>query len=782
MPLLAVAYVGLLIVGMLTAFGLVWRSLKERTVPGARMFAASLGAVVLWSLAALLAFLAQDVAHKLFWMDVSYFGITLVPLSWFLFVLRYTGHGSWLNRRLLLLLCVHPVATLFLVWTNPQHHWFRQHLIVVDSDPMLVLDSQMGPAFWAHTVYSYLLLSAAAYLLISTHVQAFRAYRRQTTALLIAVLAPWVANVVTLFGADSLMHLDITPLAFVVSGLAVTFGLFHRQFLDLVPIAHDVVFRELETGVIVLDRQDHIVEMNAAARSILGANIENAIGEALREVMPQYGYLVSRCRNMESVQEEITIGNGGDNRVYDFQLAPLHDRRQQIVGRLVTLRDVSRRKKAELILSRHAERLRVLHEIDRAIQTALSVESVAHIVLDHCQRLFPLDRALVFFLGTTSPGFSRVLASYGSDVEPIVADDAILSQLGGLVKDGTLRYFEDLTDREASIPKPVRLFCTARTRSFLLVPLTVQRRLIGLLTLECGVSRAYTPWMIDTVSQIATSLAVALENARLYEAAQRELVERRQLEQALRQSERAAHQRAEELEVRNAELDAFAHTVAHDLKAPLSLLLGYTSFIEAGEVAGDAAQLRTCVQAIGESARKMGNIVDELLLLASVRRVEEVELQPLDMGAIVHSALVRLSDVTEQRGVEIVLPSSWPIPWGYTPWVEEIWVNYISNAIKYGGTPPRIEMGGGIVNGENGPMARFWIHDNGDGLSLEEQRRLFVPFERLKRSRIQGHGLGLSIVRRIVERLGGEAGVESSAIPGEGCTFYFTLPLADLGA
>ena len=311
MPLLAVTYVGLLIVGMLTALGLVWRSLKERMVPGAKMFAVSLGAVILWSSAALLAFLVHDVAHKLFWMNVGYFGITLVPLSWFLFVLRYTGHGSWLNRRLLLLLCVHPVATLLLVWTDPWHHWFRQHLIVVNNGPMLVLDSQMGPAFWAHTVYSYLLLSAAACLLISTHVQAFRAYRRQTTALLIAVLAPWVANVVTLFGADSLMHLDITPLAFVVSGLAVTFGLFHRQFLDLVPIAHDVVFRELETGVIVLDRQDHIVEMNAAARSILGADIENAIGEALREVMPQYGYLVSRCRDMESVQEEITIGNGG---------------------------------------------------------------------------------------------------------------------------------------------------------------------------------------------------------------------------------------------------------------------------------------------------------------------------------------------------------------------------------------------------------------------------------------------------------------------------------------
>lgn len=779
MPLAAIVYTGLLIVGALTALGLTWHGLRVRAVPGATMFAVSQGAVFVWSLSALVAYLSVDLDHKVFWTNLQYFGITLVPMSWLVFVLQYTGHGSWLNRRLLALLCIHPVVTLVLVWTNPWHHLFRQRVWLDVSGPMPILGFKMGPAFWVHTVYSYLLLLFAAYLLVLTHVQALRVYRRQTLALLIAVLGPWAANVATLSGMAPLTYLDITPLAFAVSGVAVGFGLLRQRLLDLVPIAHDTIIREMTIGVIVLDLQERIVEINTAAQAILGVDATSAVGRVLSEVVPHYGYLLSRYRSVRQVRDEVTIGNGVDERVYDFQLAPLRDVRRHVVGQLITIQDVTRRKEAERALSRHAERLRILHEIDRAVQTASSVEAIAEAVLDHCRHLLPVSRARVFFLDVGDLGFPRILSSRGSSVRPDAVDETVLNRLVELVADGSPLCFEDVTNGVA-VPEPVRSFCAPDTRSCLLVPLRVQKRLIGLLSLEYTAPGSYVPWMIDMASQIATSLAVASENVRLYEAAQRELAERRQLERALRQSERAAHQRAEDLAARNAELDAFAHTVAHDLKAPLSLLLGYTSFIEAGEVTGDETQLHACIHAIGESARKMGSIIDELLLLASVRKAEEVELQPLDMAAIVEAVLVRFSDVIEQQQVEVVLPPSWPIAWGYVPWVEEIWVNYFSNAIKYGGNPPRIEMGGYPVDSDGGPMARFWIRDNGDGLSPDEQARLFVPFERLRQARAQGHGLGLSIVRRIVERLGGEAGVESPAIPGQGCTFYFTLPLADL--
>jgi signal transduction histidine kinase len=169
--------------------------------------------------------------------------------------------------------------------------------------------------------------------------------------------------------------------------------------------------------------------------------------------------------------------------------------------------------------------------------------------------------------------------------------------------------------------------------------------------------------------------------------------------------------------------------------------------------------------------------VDELLLLSSVRK-QDVYTYPIsDMDAIVGSVLRRLADTLMEHHAQVSQPDTWPVALGYGPWVEEVWTNYVSNAVKYGGVPPRIELGASA--GKNG-MVRFWVRDNGQGLTAEEQARLFTPFTRLHQVQLEGHGLGLSIVRRIVEKSDGQVGVESSI--GEGSLFYFELPAAGNGA
>jgi two-component system sensor histidine kinase/response regulator len=284
---------------------------------------------------------------------------------------------------------------------------------------------------------------------------------------------------------------------------------------------------------------------------------------------------------------------------------------------------------------------------------------------------------------------------------------------------------------------------------------------------------------------VAASLAVAIRQARLYERAQQEIAERMQVEEALRQY-------TVELEARNAELDAFAHTVAHDLKNPVSTLLGYTEMLERGDGRLSADEVREALEALVRNGHKIDTIIDELLLLASVRGMEEVQIQPLDMGSIVDEVRERLAYLIEECKGEITLPDNWPVVLGYGPWVEEVWINYLSNALKHGGRPPRLELGA-TVEGEG--WVRFWVRDNGPGLSPEAQSRLFTPFERLHQTRVTGHGLGLSIVQRIVQKLGGQVGIESAStspaqhsvaparqayhgesMAGKGSTFYFTLP------
>jgi two-component system sensor histidine kinase/response regulator len=186
----------------------------------------------------------------------------------------------------------------------------------------------------------------------------------------------------------------------------------------------------------------------------------------------------------------------------------------------------------------------------------------------------------------------------------------------------------------------------------------------------------------------------------------------------------------------------------------------------------DDARRQKCVDGIGRGASRMLDIIQALLLLSNVRKTDEIAVSPLDMGKIVNEALQRLADLVEERKGQVFVPDSWPNVMGYALWVEQVWFNYVSNALKYGGDPPRVELG---ATTEDGGMVRFWVRDNGAGLTPEEQVQLFAPFVRLHPSgEIEGHGLGLSIVQRIVEKLGGKASVTSE--PGKGSTFIFTLP------
>jgi two-component system sensor histidine kinase/response regulator len=224
----------------------------------------------------------------------------------------------------------------------------------------------------------------------------------------------------------------------------------------------------------------------------------------------------------------------------------------------------------------------------------------------------------------------------------------------------------------------------------------------------------------------------------------------------------------------NEELDALAYIVAHDLKNPLSAIVGFSTMLEDRYAQLSTERVTRALASIERSARRMDSLIEDLQLLARVRRTETVELEPLDMARIVAEARARLADLIQERQAEIVMPDHWPAVLGRSSWVEEVWVNYLSHAINVGGRPLRVVLGADPPGDRR--MVRFWGRDDGPGFAPDERDLLFTPFERLHEVRVAGRGLGLSIVRRIVEKLGGEVGVESE--PGCGSLIFFTLPAA----
>jgi len=242
---------------------------------------------------------------------------------------------------------------------------------------------------------------------------------------------------------------------------------------------------------------------------------------------------------------------------------------------------------------------------------------------------------------------------------------------------------------------------------------------------------------------------------------------------ALKEAEKELRRQAAVLREQNEELDAYAHTVAHDVKSPIVLAVGYADVLRMAWEELPREKIAAYLELISSTGLKACSIVDELLMFAEVRSGEAVRM-PLGMDTIVASVLHRLEQMAAERDAHLEVPTDWPTVLGYGPWVEEVWVNYVSNALKYGGDNPVVELG--WDNGANGDV-RFWVRDSGPGLTPEEQDRLFRSFARLRAGKIDGHGLGLSIVLRIVQKLGGQVGVESAV--GEGSRFYFTLPRAE---
>ncbi|MEZ4592573.1 MAG: GAF domain-containing sensor histidine kinase [Chloroflexota bacterium] len=286
------------------------------------------------------------------------------------------------------------------------------------------------------------------------------------------------------------------------------------------------------------------------------------------------------------------------------------------------------------------------------------------------------------------------------------------------------------------------------TTSILAVPIHLRNRVLGVLEVVNKRDGRFQSQDLTYAQMLAASAAIAIDNA--------------QLIQTLRT-------KMEDLKTQNAELEAFDHTVAHDLQNPLALVVGFADLLRTSAHEIPADERERALELLGQNAHRMSNIIQEMLVLSSVRK-RDVELHPLDMAQIVLGALDRLRFTMQQYNVRLILPESWPVASGYAPWIEEVWENYIGNALKYGGKPPQIELGSTVL--PDGRI-KFWVQDNGDGVDPEKLHLLFTPFTQLSQVRVTGHGLGLSIVRRIMEKLGGAVDVESHV--GKGSTFSFIL-------
>jgi signal transduction histidine kinase len=433
-------------------------------------------------------------------------------------------------------------------------------------------------------------------------------------------------------------------------------------------------------------------------------------------------------------------------------------------GLFLLSHDVTERRRAEASARRHADQLEALNRVARIVSGSLELEAVYDGFVAELRHLLPVDRTSITRLDDAARQWMivRQWTAIEPTLQPGTWHPLEGSVFGEVVRSRRTRLESpiDPEDRWAESP----LLRAEGLRSRMIAPLLVKDRVLGTVSAASLKPQAYSPADLELFQTMATHLALAVENVRLY-AAERQhaaLLEQRVAE------------RTSELQAANRELEAFSYSVSHDLRAPLRAIEGFSRIVQEDYAASLDPAARGYLDRVRASTVRMGRLIDDLLELSRLGR-KDITRRTVAPATLARQALEQLEEERSDRQVEVViddLPKASADP----ELLRQVFINLLSNALKFtrGRQPARIHVGSSKDNGERA----YFVNDNGAGFDMIYAGELFGVFQRLHRSdEYEGTGVGLAIVQRIIARHGGRTWAEGAV--NRGATFYFTLPKGD---
>ena len=406
---------------------------------------------------------------------------------------------------------------------------------------------------------------------------------------------------------------------------------------------------------------------------------------------------------------------------------------------------------------RHEERLRILHEIDRAVVSEKSTEAIAAAVIQPLRQLLDVPRAIVNLFDARS-GKVEWLAAAGRQRVRVGPGVRFAPRFIGDVEGLRRGEPQFIALRDLPPGPEVDALRASGVLFYMAVPMVASGELIGAISFG-GEQAEFSSEQIGVAREVATQLCIAITQARLLDQVRGQAHE---LEQRVRE-------RTAQLEAANLELQAFSYSVSHDLRAPLRAVDGYARMLEEDYAAKLDDEGRRLLGVVRESANRMGQLIDDLLKFSQVGR-KALARAPLDMRAVASEVAGELGAAYPKARIAL---DALPQAQGDRALMRQVWSNLIGNGLKYSskGERPAVQIGGKV----DGAEAVYWVRDNGAGFDMRYADKLYGVFQRLhSQEEFTGTGVGLAIVQRVVLRHGGRVWAEGKV--GEGACFYFSLP------
>lgn len=549
-------------------------------------------------------------------------------------------------------------------------------------------------------------------------------------------------------------------------------------------------------AIITLDSEQRIVLFNPAAEQMFGLPAATVIGQPIDQFIPErfrqahrnhiraFGQTGVTSRRMGSLGN--ITGRRVDGTEFPIEASISHIKAEDQPLYTVILRDITERQQAE------AERAQLWHQ-ERAARTEAEVartrlaflaeaSQLMAASLDYHSTLAHVAQLAVPDIGDwcaidildKEEALKRVAVVHSDQAKvelalklqerypPDLNDSHGVAQV---IRTGQSELYEDISDTllESVISDPELLTSLRQLglKSGMVVPMLTHEQTLGAITLVSAESgRRYGPSELDLVEELARRAALAVDNARLYWAAQ-------QLNTEL---EARVKERTARLEAANKELEAFSYSVSHDLRAPLRAIDAFSRILLDDYALGLDSSAQDFLDSIRTNTQQMGELIDDLLTFSRLGR-QPLQKQAVNTADLVQAILAELQPTQAGREVELII-NSLPTCQADPKLLKLVWMNLLTNAFKYTGnrTVAKIEIGCQIEAAEQ----VFFVKDNGVGFDMQYASKLFGVFQRLHRAEdYDGTGVGLALVQRIVQRHGGQVWAEAAV--DRGASFYFAL-------
>jgi len=753
MTLLLNPYSVALIISGLISFIISVVFFEKKKSPLTRLAGMTTLTISFWSLTYAIEITARTLAEKLLMAKIEYFSIEILPLVWFLFILFYTGRHEKVTKALFAKLAIVPIACFLAIWTSSLQRFFFINAVTVSEGSMTWLKIQHGPLFLIQSIYNYLLLGFATYfLLLCYRKKSSTLYKRQILLLIISSLLPWLGNFLYITKLTPFPNLDLTPFAFTISGLLTVVALVKYKFTDIIPVAKDVIFKSMDTGVIILDDKHRILDINQAAQECLHLNKDNLVGSSVDEIKENRGNAffndVHLCKTDCPVQ---IIKHEKD--FLEIKTSRFVDSRNHVEGLVLLINNVTEKEQIERELTRTKEAA----EMSKAdLEIILETVGDGIVTTDSSGIITLVNREIL------ENWYYEEQSLIGKPFTFLLADD---------YKGTFNKVLKKNIDSRKSTDDKNKLIWKGKRLDESTFPIEVQIREIQLL------ENRHFIFAVKDISEEIKAKEELKQAKTETDLANQELQE---INMHLEKTTLWAKEMAMQAEMANVAKSEFLANMSHEIRTPLNAIIGMTELIMETHLNSDQNEYISVVQSSSEG---LLSLINDILDFSKIE-AGQLELENIDFNLqeTVESAVEIFSIRAQSKKIELLCyvdPTIPPSVKGDPTRLRQIIVNLVGNAIKF---TDKGEVAVKVVsvesNHQNPNMTeiKILVSDTGIGISKENLKKVFAKFSQADTSttrKFGGTGLGLNISRSLIRLMGGELLVDSEA--GVGSTFYFQL-------